>query len=48
MNNAFTAKQRVDQALEALRIGLSPYVAERMKQCHGNHWRRFREPRQRR
>jgi len=41
MNNPFTAKQRVDQALEALRIGLSPYVAERMKQRHGNHWRQF-------
>jgi hypothetical protein len=41
MNNHFSAKQKVDQALEALRLGLGPYVAERMKQRHGNHWRHF-------
>ena len=41
MSDAFSGKQNVDQALEALRIGLGPYVAERMKQRHGNHWRQF-------
>jgi hypothetical protein len=41
MNDSFSAKQKVDQALEALRVGLGPYVAERMKQRHGNHWRQF-------
>lgn len=41
MSDAFGAKQKVDQALEALRIGLGPYVAERMKQRHGNHWRQY-------
>lgn len=41
MNDPFSAKQKVDQALEALRVGLGPYVSERMKQRHGNHWRQF-------
>ncbi len=41
MNNPFSAKQRVDQALEALRIGLGPYVADRMKQRHGDNWRQY-------
>ncbi len=41
MSDAYGAKQKVDQALEALRVGLSPYVAERMKQRHGNHWRQY-------
>jgi predicted AAA+ superfamily ATPase len=41
MTDSFGAKQRVDHALEALRIGLSPYVAEKMKQRHGNNWRRY-------
>lgn len=41
MNEAFGAKQRVDQALEALRVGLSSYVAERMQQRHGDQWRQF-------
>src|SRR5690606_7796196 len=41
MNDSFSAKQKVDQALEALRLGLGPYVADRMKQRHGNHWRQF-------
>jgi hypothetical protein len=31
MTNAFGAKQNVDAALEALRIGLSPFVTEQMK-----------------
>jgi predicted AAA+ superfamily ATPase len=41
MTDSFGAKQRVDQALEALRVGLAPYVAEKMKQRHGNNWRQF-------
>jgi hypothetical protein len=41
MTDSFGAKQRVDQALEALRIGLSPYVADKMKQRHGTNWRHF-------
>lgn len=41
MSKSFSAKQNVDQALEALRIGLGPYVAERMKQRHGDQWRQF-------
>lgn len=41
MSDAFGAKQKVDQALEALRIGLGPYVAEQMKARHGNHWRQY-------
>ncbi|TGP85627.1 MULTISPECIES: DUF499 domain-containing protein [unclassified Mesorhizobium] len=41
MTNAFGAKQNVDAALEALRVGLSPYVAEQMKQRHGANWRQF-------
>jgi Protein of unknown function (DUF499)/Swt1-like HEPN len=41
MADSFGAKQRVDQALEALRIGLSPYVTEKMQQHHGKHWRQY-------
>jgi predicted AAA+ superfamily ATPase len=41
MTGSFGAKQRVDQALEALRVGLSPYVAEKMKQRYGNPWRQY-------
>jgi len=41
MSDAFTAKRNVDQALEALRLGLGPYVAERMKQRFGPHWRQY-------
>src|SRR5690606_14119876 len=41
MSDPFSAKQRVDRALEALRIGLGPYVAERMTQRHGDQWRQF-------
>ncbi len=41
MTNAFGAKQNVDAALEALRVGLSPYVADQMKQRHGATWRQF-------
>lgn len=41
MSTAFGAKQNVDHALEALRVGLGPYVADRMKQRHGNQWRQY-------
>ena len=41
MSEAFSTKQRVDQALEALRVGLSAYVAERMQQHHGSRWRQY-------
>jgi hypothetical protein len=41
MADSFGAKQRIDQALEALRIGLSPFVAEKMKQHHGKNWRQY-------
>ena len=37
--SALAAKQRVENALEALRVGLSPYVAKHMEQCHGLEWR---------
>ena len=33
------AKQRVERGLEALRIGLGPYVGKHMRDRHGNHWR---------
>jgi hypothetical protein len=33
------AKKRVDEALEALRIGLTPYVLQRMQGAFGNKWR---------
>ena len=38
MNEAFTSKQHVDKALEALRIGLSPYVSKLMKEHYGDDW----------
>lgn len=41
MTDSFNAKQNVDAALEALRVGISPYVAEQMKQRHGAQWRQF-------
>jgi predicted AAA+ superfamily ATPase len=41
MTDSFGAKQNVDAALEALRVGLSPYVADQMKQRHGANWRQF-------
>ena len=33
------AKKRVDEALEALRIGLTLYVSQRMEGAFGNRWR---------
>lgn len=41
MTDTFSTKQRLDQALEALRLGLSPYVAQNMAQRHGAQWRHF-------
>src|SRR4051812_5089934 len=41
MTNSYGVKQTVDAALEALRIGLSPFVADQMKQRHGPNWRQF-------
>ncbi|MCV0386470.1 MAG: DUF499 domain-containing protein [Nitrobacter sp.] len=41
MTDSFGAKQKVDAALEALRIGLSPYVGEHMKRRHGANWRQY-------
>lgn len=35
------AKKRVDEALEALRIGLTPYVSQRMEGAFGSKWRSF-------
>ena len=36
---AVAAKQRVEKAVEALRLGLDPYVSKHMGDRHGNHWR---------
>ena len=33
------AKQRIERGLDALRVGLGPYVAKHMRERHGNHWR---------
>lgn len=41
MTEAFSAQQKVDQALEALRVGLSPYVAEKMQKHYGKQWRQY-------
>jgi hypothetical protein len=41
MTDSFSAKRNVDEALEALRVGLSPYVAAQMEQRHGKQWRQF-------
>lgn len=37
----FAAKQNVDAALEALRVGLAPYVAEKMEAHFGEKWRQY-------
>ena len=41
MTDSFGAKQKVDAALEALRIGLTPFVGEHMKRRHGSNWRQY-------
>ena len=38
-DTALAAKQRVENALEALREALGPYVAKHMRDRHGKHWR---------
>ena len=37
----FAAKKRVDEALEMLRIGLSPFVLQRMIEAFGKNWRPY-------
>ena len=41
MSEAFGSKQRVDGALEALRVGLKPYVAQHMEASQGKNWRQY-------
>jgi hypothetical protein len=41
MTDSFGAKQRVDQALEALRVGLTQHVAESMMRHYGDNWRQY-------
>ncbi len=38
---ALAAKNRVEQALEALRTGLGQYVGKHMRDRHGAHWRHY-------
>jgi hypothetical protein len=38
-SQSIAAKKRVDDALEALRTGLTPYVSQRMEGAFGNKWR---------
>ena len=38
---ALAAKQRVEAGLEALRVGLAPYVARHMRDRHGPDWRHY-------
>ena len=38
---ALAAKQRVEAGLEALRVGLAPYVARHMRDRHGPNWRHY-------
>lgn len=40
-DSALAAKQRIDNALEALRIGLAPHVEAKMKRHFGDNWRHF-------
>ena len=40
-NKARAAKGRIDAGLDALRVGLGPYVAKHMRDRHGNHWRHY-------
>ena len=39
--SALAAKQRVEAGLEALRVGLAPYVARHMRDRHGPDWRHY-------
>ena len=38
---ALASKQRVEEGLEVLRMGLGPYVAKHMRDRHGPHWRHY-------
>ena len=38
---ARAARQRVEEGLEALRVGLAPYVAKHMRDRHGPNWRHY-------
>ncbi len=38
---ALAAKRRVEQGLEALRVGLGAYVRKHMEDRHGKHWRHY-------
>lgn len=38
-DNPLAAKKRIDEALEALRVGLTPYVTRRMEGAFGKKWR---------
>ena len=37
----FEVKQRIEKGLDALRIGLTPYVIRHMQGRHGHDWRRY-------
>ena len=39
IDDPFAAKNRIDEALEALRVGLTPYVFQRMEGTFGMNWR---------
>ena len=39
LDAARDAKQRVEQGLDALRVGLAPYVERHMRSRHGDRWR---------
>ena len=38
---ALEAKQRVEEGLEALRVGLAPYVARHIRDRHGPNWHHY-------
>ena len=38
---ASAARQRVEKAVEALRVGLGPYVGKHMRERHGKNWRHY-------
>ena len=38
---ALAAKKRVEAGLEALRVGLAPYVSRHMRDRHGPNWRHY-------